>query len=119
MITIKPSFLEWSNSNIKRAIKTLKYGSPDDYRTFCAYVDTVDPTQSCGGFGGGCFYPSKKTARTIDIGTSQRNLAWTAAIIMHETCHVIQYKEGRPFDENECYNVDNKTIKTLVNFPEK
>ncbi len=72
-LRIKPSLLEFSNTNIKRAIKTLKHGSPDDYRKLCAYVDIIDPNISCGGFGGGCFYPSKKSARSIDISTSQRD----------------------------------------------
>lgn len=118
-LKIKPSLMEFSNTNIKRAIKTLKHGSPDDYNKLCVYVDTIDPNLSCGGFGGGCFYPSKKSARTIDISTSQRDLAWTAAIIMHETCHSMQFQQDRTLSEQECYEVDDATIKQIVKFPDE
>lgn len=113
-VILKPSITEFSNANIKRAIKTLKHGAPEDYQTFCTNVNTIDPNPSCGGFGGGCFHSSKSRTKTIDISTSQRDLAWTAAIIMHETCHAIQYSEGRNLNEEECYKVDDKTIKTLM-----
>lgn len=115
-VKIKPSITEFSNLNIKRAIRVLKNGSPSDYRTFCAHVDTIDPNPSCGGFGGGCFYSREDRARTIDISTSNRDLVWTSAIIMHETCHAIQYQEKRPLSEDECYLVDDKTIKTLMQY---
>ena len=115
-VKIKPSITEFSNLNIKRAIKVLKHGSPSDYANFCAHVDTIDPNPSCGGFGGGCFYSKESRKSTIDISTSNRDLVWTAAIIMHETCHVIQYQEGRPLSEDECYHVDDSTIKTLMQY---
>ncbi|MEA2007045.1 MAG: hypothetical protein U9O20_02705 [Patescibacteria group bacterium] len=113
-VRINPSVTELSNANIKRAIKVLKHGAPEDYRTFCSTVEVIDPNPSCGGFGGGCFHPAKGRKSTIDISTSQRDLAWTAAIIMHETCHAIQYREHRALDEDECYEVDDRTIKQLM-----
>jgi DNA processing protein len=30
-----------------------------------------------------------------------------AKVIIHETCHVIQLKEGRPANESECYGKDS------------
>jgi hypothetical protein len=41
------------------------------------------------------------------------------AILVHETCHAIQYHEGRPpgFDlEQECYAEDDRILRTLVQF---
>ena len=105
------SSLEFSNLTIKKAIGVLKYGSPEDYKKLCANVSTIDSGTSCGGFGGGCY---EGKARRITVSTSQRSLLWTAAVIAHETCHVIQHKENRTPSEEECYKADDNTLKTLV-----
>lgn len=111
-ITIIPS-IEFSNLTIKEAISVLKYGSPEDYKNLCENVDTIDSGTSCGGFGGGCY---EGKARRITVSTSERSLLWAAAVIAHETCHVIQHKENRTPSEEECYKVDDKTLKNLVQF---
>ena len=60
-VKIIPSVaMEFSNSNIKRSIEILKYGSPADYQNFCTYVDTIDANVDCGGFEGGCYRGGKK-----------------------------------------------------------
>ena len=106
--------MEFSNSNIKKAILVLKNASPEDYQNLCRYVDTIDPNLSCGGFEGGCYYGIR--SKTIDVSTSRTSLSWTAAVIGHETCHAMQAKEGRPLDETECYKVDSRILKTIVEF---
>jgi len=112
-IRIIPS-LEFSNSNIKEALKVLKFASPEEYATVCAHVDVINTNVGCGGFGGGCFYASDP--KTIFISTSQRSLAMSAAIIVHETCHVIQGQENRSFDEQECYEADDRVLRNIVQF---
>ncbi len=67
-INIKPSILELSNLNVKRAINVLKYASPDDYKNLCKNVKTIDPNIACGGFGGGCYYQTD--TKTISISIS-------------------------------------------------
>jgi len=110
-VKIIPSItMEFSNSNIKRSIKILKHGSPTDYQDFCRLVDTIDANIDCGGWEGGCFRSGKKIA----VSTSQRTVAWTAGIIVHETCHAIQASEGRGLDENECYSADDRLLRTIV-----
>jgi len=114
-IKIKPSFTELSNSNIKEAIKILKLTSPDEYDKLCSNVKIINPNLSCGGFGGGCFY--KSSGREIDISTAHSGfLAQTAAIIIHETCHAIQYQEGRNLSEQECYEADDVILKRIVEY---
>ena len=113
-IKIKPAILEFSNLSIKKAIKILKYGSPKDYKNLCDNVRAITPFPSCGGFGGGCF--DKERAKTIDISTTKRDLIWTAGVIVHETCHVIQNKENRAFDEGECYKAGDAILKHIVEF---
>lgn len=110
-VKIIPSLsLELSNGNIKRSIRILKYGSSSDYQNFCKYVDTIDANVDCGGWEGGCFRGGKKIA----VSTSQSTVAWTAGVIVHETCHAIQGYEGRGLDEDECYAADDRLLRTIV-----
>lgn len=113
-VTIAPAFTEFSNTAIKRAIVVLREAMPDEYRKFCANVSHIDPNFACGGFEGGCYRSTQK--RTIVVSTSQRSLAWTAAVLAHETCHAIQDQEGRGFDENECYAAGDRVLQTVVQF---
>lgn len=114
-IKIKPSLTELSNTNIKEAIKVLKYAVPEEYDKLCTHVDTINPNLSCGGFGGGCYYQS--TEKEIDISTAHGGfLGMTAAIIAHETCHAIQHQEGRALNEQECYEIDDLVLKTIVEY---
>jgi len=114
-ITIKPSFTELSNSNIKQAIKVLKLTSPDEYDKLCSNVKTINPNIACGGFGGGCFYHSYE--KEISVSTSNNSyLGWTAAIIVHETCHVVQNKEGRAMSELECNTLGNNVLGKIVQY---
>ena len=90
----------------------LKRVSFSDYQDVCQYVDNVNPNFSCGGMGGGCAF--RNIPGTIDISTSMDDLAWSAAIIVHETCHVKQFKENRPVSEEECYGMDDRVIKKII-----
>lgn len=111
-IKIKPSFLEFSNLNIKRAINVLKYGAPTDYKDLCENVKVIDPNLACGGFEGGCYYLNAEKA--ISISTSNRSLSWTAAVMGHEVCHAMQFNEGRELNEPECYRKTDEILKKLV-----
>lgn len=113
-VRINPSWFEFSNSSVKQAISILKHASAQDYDLFCANVSVIDPNLSCGGFDGGCFYDDRPD--TIDISTSQRSLAWTASIIVHETCHVIQNKEKRIMSEDECDAMMVETLARIVEY---
>lgn len=116
-VKIKPSFIELSSSNIKQAIKALKYGAPEEYEKFCSNINTIDPNISCGGFQGGCYYSGKINSKEISISTAnQEFLGWTAAVVAHETCHAIQYEENREMSESECYAIGYKVLKKLVEF---
>jgi hypothetical protein len=120
VIGIRPSLVGYDNSTVKRALETLRHGSPEDYRKVCVHVGTINPNPSCGGFGGGCFWHGQKARgrASIDVST-EHGLIWTVAIVVHETCHAIQSHEGRPpgFDyEDECYKEDNRIMKALVRF---
>lgn len=110
-IRIVPSFLP-SNLNTKRIIKVLKYGSPDDYRLLCKHVNVINKNPSCGGFDGGCYVPTK--AKTIYIGNDQGNLALSAALIVHETCHAIQGQTNKQYSEQECYTKGAEFLETIV-----
>ena len=106
-IGIRPSLVGFDNRTIKRALATLEHGSPEDYRKVCAHVATINPNPSCGGF-----------RASVDVST-EHGLIWTIAIIVHETCHAIQYHEGRPAQfnlEQECYAEDDRILRTLVQF---
>lgn len=116
-ILIKPSLLEFSSRNIQEGIRVLKYAVPIEYQKLCQYVDTINPNISCGGFEGGCYSAYEAHPGEIDVGTAHEQfLGWTAAVIAHETCHSQQFQEGRPFDEKECYEIDNYVLKTVVEF---
>ena len=120
VIGMRPSLVGYDNTTIKRALATLQSGSPEDYRKVCAHVAMINPNPSCGGFGGGCFWHSEgnRGRASIDVST-EHGLIWTVAIIVHETCHAIQYHEGRPprFDlEHECYGEDDRILRALVQF---
>jgi hypothetical protein len=115
-ISITPSILELSNLNIKRAIGVLKYASPTDYQNLCAHIGNINPNFSCGGLGGGCFWMSdlEKDPRSIDVSTTKDDLAWTVSVITHETCHAMQYQEGRPLSEEECHLVGDRVLRSIV-----
>lgn len=114
-ISIKLSMLEWSNLNIKKALGVLKYGSPEDYKLVCKNIKKINPNISCGGWQGGCFHPNSGDKAEIDVSTAHGDfLAWTAGVIVHETCHYVQYKEGRDLDETECYAKGDGLVNKLV-----
>lgn len=113
-IKIIPSLAEWNNLNIKRAIKILKYGSPSDYKDFCNHIDTIDGSIGCGGFEGGCFYPNRPKTITVSSAQEETTIAFTVGVIDHETCHAMQYDQGRPGDENECYKEDDRLMRNIV-----
>ena len=120
VITIRPSLVGYDNTTVKRALETLRHGSPEDYRKVCVHVATINPNPACGGFGGGCFWhhEGQKGRATIDVST-EHGLIWTVAIIVHETCHAVQYHEGRPPHtnlEDECYSEDDRIMRALVQF---
>jgi hypothetical protein len=120
VIGIRPSLVGYNPTTVKRALDTLRHGSPEDYRKVCAHVGTINPNPSCGGFGGGCFWHTEanRGRASIDVST-EHGLIWTVAIIVHETCHAIQFHEGRPpgFDlEQECYAEDDRILRALVQF---
>jgi hypothetical protein len=116
-ITIKPSLTELSSQNIKAALRAMKHGAPNEYALVCKHVESIDPNLACGGFNGGCFYLNDLAAGEIDVSTgNQSYLGWTAAVIAHETCHLIQAKEGRTMDEGECYGVGNDILKKMIVF---
>lgn len=117
-LRIKLSLLEMNNTSMKNAIKILKYASPEDYRDLCENVRVIDPSiippVGCPGFEGGCFHP--KTPKVIYVSTSQRTLSWTASVMVHETCHAIQYRESRPFSEEECYSEGGRILEKITEF---
>jgi hypothetical protein len=120
VIGIRPSLVGYDPTTVKRALDTLRHGSPDDYRRVCTHVATINPNPSCGGFGGGCFWHSEgnRGRASIDVST-EHGLIWTVAILVHETCHAVQFHEGRPpgFDlEQECYAEDDRIMRTLVRY---
>lgn len=105
-VTIRPSVLEWSNTTIKKGIRYLKKEYKPQYLTFCSNVSTIDPNISCGGFGGGCYSEYKSNSGVIDVSTPYGNWKAAAKVIIHETCHAVQFKEKRPFSESECHAKD-------------
>jgi hypothetical protein len=120
VIGLRPSLVGYDNRTIKRALAALQEASPADYRKVCAHVASINPNPSCGGFGGGCFWHNEgnRGRASIDVST-EHGLIWTIAIVVHETCHAIQYHEGRPpgFDlEQECYAEDDRIMRALVQF---
>jgi hypothetical protein len=120
VIGVRPSLVGYDTTTVKRALATLQHGSPEDYRRVCAHVATINPNPSCGGFGGGCFWHNEgnRGRASIDVST-EHGLIWTVAIIVHETCHAIQYHQGRPPQadlEQECYAEDDRILRALVQF---
>jgi len=105
-ITIRPSFMEFSNTAMKKGIQYLKNNFPNQYSSFCKNVTSIDPNTSCGGFEGGCYSQYRSNPGVIDISTPHGDYIHAAKVIIHETCHAAQFKEGRPFDEKECYSKD-------------
>ncbi|OGD66918.1 hypothetical protein A2442_03480 [Candidatus Campbellbacteria bacterium RIFOXYC2_FULL_35_25] len=113
-VRFKPSFMEFNTGNIKDAIAVLKNAVPQEYQKFCGNVSKINPNIACGGFGGGCFYG---TEREIYLWTSHGSfVGWTAAIIAHETCHVVQDLEERTMEEGECYKIGNEVLKSIVEY---
>jgi hypothetical protein len=120
VIALRPSLVGDDTRTVKRALETLRHGSPEDYRRVCTHVATINPNPSCGGFGGGCFWHGEgnRGRASIDVST-EHGLIWTVAILVHETCHARQFHEGRPprFDlEQECYAEDDRILRALVQF---
>ena len=101
-----------SNVNTKTAIKLIKHSSPSDYNLVCKYVNVIDKNPSCGGFDGGCFHSD--SPKKIYIGNDQDTLPFTAAIIIHETCHAIQNAEGRSITEDECYKKHHEFMENIT-----
>jgi hypothetical protein len=117
-ISIRMSLFEFSNLTVKDAIGVIKRALPREYRDLCANVSTIDPNFSCGGFGGGCYstFTFEKEGRTIDVSTAKDDILWTAGVIVHETCHAMQYHEKRSFSEAECYSRGYKAIAEIVRY---
>jgi hypothetical protein len=106
-IKIRPALTEFSNTTIKKGIVYLKKNFPSEYKDMCENVSTINPNISCGGFGGGCYSEFRFNPGVIDISTAFGQYKRAAKVIIHETCHAIQLKEGRSFDESECYGKDS------------
>ena len=113
-IVLVPFFMP-SNFNTKEALKIIKNTSPEDYSLICENVKFINKNPGCGGFEGGCFYGVKPNA--IYLGNDQVNIATAAAIIIHETCHVMQYKEGRTMSEEECHTIDSEYSQKITKYP--
>jgi hypothetical protein len=109
-ITVIPSF-QPSNWDHTKVFNMLKQTAPDEYQFMCANVTSVSKDMSCGGFDGGCFYTEH--SKRIYIGNDQDNIAITNAVIIHELCHVRQYKEGREMEETECYKKGSDYLSGL------
>jgi len=106
IVTIRPSFTEFSNLTMKKGIHYLKNNFPNQYDDFCKNINSIDPNVSCGGFGGGCYSSFKINPHMIDISTPYGYYKQAAKVIVHETCHSKQFFDKRPFDEGECYKAD-------------
>jgi hypothetical protein len=111
ILRVSPSITP-SNLNTKRVLRSLKYGSPKDYRVLCDNVKVINKRASCGGTYGGCFNP--RTPHTIFIGADQGNIAYAASILVHEVCHLIQNKENRLMSEKECYAKGAEYLDSVV-----
>ena len=114
-IKVSPSITEWNNLKIKKGIKLLKNKLPEDYKKMCSAVKSIRPELACGGMGGGCYNmnnPSQIVVSTI-FRSKEYHTEMTAAIIVHEVCHLFQYKEGRQFNEGECYDELCRALDTM------
>jgi hypothetical protein len=115
VIRLRPglmSLTEFNHGNIKRGIKVLKHARPDVYQTLCENIDTIESDFSCGGWQGGCHYGVQGEITLSN--TRNEFIGWTAAIIGHELCHDIQLREGRPFNEGECYLFNHEILQSVV-----
>jgi hypothetical protein len=112
-ITIVPSVnLEFNNGIVIEGLRLLKKVSPQDYRNTCARVSTIQTGIGCGGFGGGCHYSNKP--REIYVSSQRNDLAWTAAVLVHETCHALQNYEKREMTELECNQEDDRILRSIT-----
>ena len=119
VIGLRPSLVGYDNTTVKRALATLQHGSPEDYRKVCAHVATINPNPSCGGFGGGCFWHAREPRPRQHRRQHRARADLDGGDLVHETCHAIQFHEGRPaqFDlEHECYGEDDRILRALVQF---
>jgi|GEM_PF-1867363 len=116
-IKIQFSLLNWNNLEIKKAIQFIKRKQPDDYEKICRYVKNIDLYLPCSFSAAGCF--RNNSPGTIGVYTYQHDEnndpSYTAAIIVHETCHAIQYDEGRINGdrETECYREDQRFFREI------
>ncbi|OHA22695.1 MAG: hypothetical protein A3G52_01705 [Candidatus Taylorbacteria bacterium RIFCSPLOWO2_12_FULL_43_20] len=111
-ISIRPSIFEWNTKNVKDSLRALKFGYSEGYSKICENIDKIVSAPSCGGWQGGCHYGK---SGEIYLSTSHKEfIGWTAAVIVHETCHDIQTKEGRPMEEPECYSAHHDALRALV-----
>lgn len=108
-ITLRPAITELSNASVKKGIRYLKANFPNQYQLFCDNVSSIDPNIACGGLGGGCFYHGKnrEDPQSISISTTFGDYLNAAKVIIHETCHAIQYRENRSPSETECHEKDS------------
>jgi hypothetical protein len=115
-ITIRPSLTELSNLTMKRALGVLQQAMPEEYAKVCTHVAAINPNPVCGSLGYGCFQtsPANRGRATIDIGTETGSLIMTASVIVHETCHAIQFHENRTLDEAECQAADERVVVHLA-----
>jgi hypothetical protein len=111
-IAIVPSLLEFNNGTVKEGISILKNASPSDYKDLCNNVSLINPNPNCGGYFGGCFYYDQP--RNIYSNIPGNDPALTAAVLVHEVCHLKQHKESRELSENECYTKDSKILGNIV-----
>lgn len=115
VIAITPAIFEWNGGDIKNALGALRYGSPEDYRRVCSIITTINPNLAATGLNGGHYIAGETPSSTITVGSAHGAfIGWTAAVIVHETCHALQHREHRPFDETECYAAGDRTLQTIV-----
>ncbi len=106
-VQIRFPISDFNSTTIKKGILFLKENVPGEYKRFCENVSVIDPNTSCGGFGGGCFRHFSSQDGVIDVSVPYGYVEASAKVLIHETCHVIQFNEGRAGDENECYGRDS------------
>ncbi len=102
-ITIRPALTELSNTTMKKGVYYLKTNFPQQYQDFCSNVRVINPNISAGTGGE---YQYLENPDMIAISTAFGKYTDAAKAIIHETCHAMQFKSGRPFSEPECYGKD-------------